>query len=98
MIRYVNENKKRDIKLNKNKWWESFDENVNDFKFLFISSFFKNTFQTRLQKISDTTNVSGAALNSVNLLLLAEGIKSKRMKHSDLFKLCKNDEINISLQ
>ena len=41
MIRYIEENQNRDEKINSNKWWESFDEKIKDFNYLFVSSFFK---------------------------------------------------------
>lgn len=41
MIRYIEENQTRNEKINSNKWWESFDYNVKDFSYLFVSSFFR---------------------------------------------------------
>ena len=53
---------------------------------LFVSGEFTGGFKDRLENISRRSSVNGAAINSVNLLLLAEEIKSGRMSYSDAFK------------
>ena len=96
MLRYIEENQKRDKALNPNEWWQIFDENVNHFNFAFISGEFVGGFKDRLENISLRSSVKGAAINSVNLLLLAEEIKSGRYDYTNAFTMfdC-NDEITI---
>ena len=94
IIRYIDENKQRKTSLNPNEWWKVFDDNVDKFNFAFISSRFKGTFRDRLDYISKRFGVNGAAISSVNLLLLAEDIKSGRLSLGDAFdKFECNDEI-----
>lgn len=94
MVRYLDENQKRNKGLNSNEWWKIFSENVSDFNFAFISGEFTGGFKDRIENIYRRSNVKGAAINSVNLLLLAEEIKSGRLSYSEAIKEfdC-NDEI-----
>lgn len=96
MLRYIEENQKRDKALNPNEWWTIFDEAVSKFNFAFISGKFTGGFKDRLENISRRSSVNGAAINSVNLLLMAEEIKSGRLSYGDAFdKFECNDEIHI---
>ena len=53
-------------------------------------------FQDRLNNISHRTGVSGGAVNSVNLLLLAEELKSGRMDYDQWFEyFSQNAEVGI---
>lgn len=79
MERYIRENQTRSEEVNPNKWWEVFLNDLTDFKFLFISSVFRGNFEDQLKRISTNTGVNGAAINSYNLLLLAERIKSGQL-------------------
>ena len=79
MERYIRENQIRSEEANSNKWWEVFPNELADFKFSFISSIFKGNFEDQLKRISINTGVNGAAINSYNLLLLAEKIKSEQL-------------------
>ena len=96
MLRYIEENQKRDTGLNSNEWWTIFDNAVSEFNFAFISGEFTGRFKDRLENISRRSQVNGAAINSINLLLLAEEIKSGRMSYHSAFKMFEcNDEIVI---
>lgn len=83
MIRYLEENRSRNQEINKNEWWKVFPENMDDFYFLFVSGNFSGTFTERLAYIFQRTGVPGSAVNSVNLLLLAEGLKSGKLSYDD---------------
>lgn len=97
MLRYLEENQKRDKKLNPNEWWKIFDDRVTEFNFAFVSGEFTGKFKDRLQNICQRSRVKGAAINSVNLLLLAEEIKSGRLNYVDAFgKFNCNEEITIT--
>lgn len=95
MIRYIEENQTRDNKINPNKWWESFDEKVKDFNYLFVSSFFKGNFKNNLKHIANRTGVNGGAINVENLLYFAEELKAGRLSYVDSFKVYDNDEIYV---
>lgn len=96
MARYLEENQKRSEKLNSNEWWKIFDNDVSDFNFAFVSGEFTGNFKDRIENIFNRSDVKGAAINSVNLLLLAEEIKSGRLSYGEAMKKfdC-NDEIVI---
>ena len=76
MSRYIRENQNRDETENPNKWWERFDPSINDFKFLFVSGFFKGKFKEQLRRISHTTNTNGAVLSVVSMLICADMLLS----------------------
>lgn len=96
MIRYIEENQTRNEKINSNKWWESFDYNVKDFSYLFVSSFFKGNFKNNLKHIANRTGVNGGAISVENLLYLAEELKAERLSYGDSFNMYDNDEIYIA--
>ncbi len=96
MLRYIEENQKRDKALNTNEWWKIFDIAVSKFNFAFVSGEFTGGFKDRLENISHRSHINGAAINSVNLLLLSEEIKSGRLSYNEAFKKFDfNDEIII---
>ncbi len=99
MVRYITENQKRDVALNSNEWWKNFPDETTNFKFVFISSYFKGEFLKQLQDISTRTNTKGSALNSENLLYLSEKVKSGIISHQDFFDtLGCNKEITVSTE
>lgn len=76
MIRYINQNTKREKKLNSNEWWLNFNPQISTFTFLFITSFLKGRFEEQLKYISEDNNdMKGAAIGVESLLYLSEGIK-----------------------
>ena len=87
MLRYLEENQKRNKSLNSNEWWNIFDDAVENFNFAFISGEFTGGFKDRLKNISRRSGINGAAINSVNLLLLSEEIKSGRMNYNSALEL-----------
>lgn len=96
MRRYVEENNKRDTKINPNKWWENFPKLLSKFSFLFVSSEFNGQFEDKLDNIATTTGINGAAMNVVNLLLFAENIKSEFIGLEQAYQLMtQNSEIKL---
>ena len=93
MVRYIGENQRRSEKENPNKWWDNFDDKVKDFYFLFVSSLFTGSFENRLENISSRTGVNGGAINSQNLLYLAEKLKCEELSYEDNSTLFENKEI-----
>ena len=96
MIRYIDENKSRDINRNPNKWWEVFPDTVSDFGFTFVSSQFISGFKDRIDLITTRTGYKGGCITVANLLLFAEEIKSGRLKYDNGIEMFKqNDELKF---
>ncbi len=84
MERYIGENQTRNEKINPNKWWEYFDDNINEFYFMFVSGHFIGNFQSQLERISRNKGIRGTALAVTNLLLCAEAYKAGRFTHETI--------------
>ena len=96
MQRYVSENDVRDKEINPNEWWNHFPDYLEKFCFLFVSSKFVGQFEDRLKNIASRTKQNGAVINVVNLLILAENIKSKMIELEDVYdKITCNSEVKI---
>lgn len=87
MYRYIEENKIRDKKLNPNEWWKVFDKTVTEFVFAFVSGKFTGGYQERIRNLSLRSEINGAVINSVNLLLMAEEIKAGRLSYQEALNL-----------
>lgn len=95
MERYVRENKDRNAASNPNKWWGIFPDGTNEYKFLFVSSYFRGNFESQLERISINTGIQGGALNVEHLLLGAEYIKRGIVTLFDFKNRFKNKEIEF---
>lgn len=91
MTRYIEENNKRDKARNSNEWWKNFGDNVNDYYFSFVSGEFKGNIKEKLNRISNTTNIKGAAITIFSLIVLANEINSNRMKMNEVKSIFNND-------
>ena len=97
MSRYIRENQTRDTVINSNHWWDNFPETINVFNFAFISSLFKGNLGVTLQRIALDTGVKGVAIRVINLLLIAEKLKSHDLTYDDFYnQLNANSEIRIN--
>ncbi len=97
MIRYIEENRDRG-NLNPNLWWTHFDNNIDSYSYLFVSSEFVGQFREKIQHIKNRTNYDGSVISSKNLLLLAESILSHTITYEDSFNLIRcNDEVIINM-
>ena len=97
MSRYINENTKRLPSVPANEWWKNFDPYVNNFTFLFITSFLKGRFAEQLNYISKTQDgIRGAAISVEHLLYLAENLKTGAIAYYKFFDMFDNCEIHIS--
>lgn len=76
MERYIRENQKRSARLNPNKWWLEFGDNIERYFFMFVAGHFIGGYAAQLERISHSTQTDGAAVGIKNLLLCAEAIKS----------------------
>ena len=90
MIRYVEENNKRDKTRNPNEWWNNFDKNINEFYFTFISGEFKGNIDEKLKRISIATKRTGAAIAIISLIKLANEVKAERMNLEEVKKIFSN--------
>ncbi|MBE6809076.1 MAG: hypothetical protein E7524_06350 [Ruminococcaceae bacterium] len=86
MERYIGENQVRDEKVNPNMWWRNFDDEINEFYFMFVSGHFVGNYKAQIERISRTKGICGTALAVINLLLCAEAYKSGRLTHEDIKK------------
>ncbi len=84
MERYIGENQVRDEKVNSNKWWENFDDSINEFYFMFVSGHFVGNFTTQIERISRNKGIKGTALAVANLLLCVETYKSSEFTHEKI--------------
>ena len=93
MERYIGENQTRDEKINHNKWWGFFADDVNKFYFMFVSGHFIGNYKSRIERISRSKGINGAAVAITNLLLCAEEYKAGRFTHETIeTKVFNNDE------
>ena len=90
MVRYVEENNKREKERNSNEWWKEFGDNINKFYFSFISGKFIGNIEEKLQRITIFTNVYGNAMTIITLLYLANEIKANRLKNMEVVKYFDN--------
>ena len=96
MERYIGENQTRNEKINPNKWWEYFADDVNDFYFMFVSGHFVGNFKAQIERISRNKGVKGTALAVTNLLLCAEAYKAGRFTHKTIkTELFNNDDFKL---
>jgi len=93
MERYIRENIDRNESVNPNKWWRIFPNEISDYKFLFVSGYFKGNFESQLERISMNTGINGGALSIENLLLGAEYIKRGIISLNDFKDSFLNKEI-----
>lgn len=95
MQRYIIQNKNRYPGVPINEWWKKFDQEINDFFFLFITSKLIGAFKKNINELALNTGVKGGAIGVENLLYLAEKLKAKEISYDGFFDLLNNDEIII---
>ena len=93
MTRYINDNQKRDTKINPNEWWKIFPEQVKHFFHIFVSSFFIGQFVQQLKYIARDKGENGAVITAENLLYLANELKAKTRQYESVKNLIVNAEI-----
>ncbi|MBO4853531.1 MAG: restriction endonuclease [Oscillospiraceae bacterium] len=93
MMRYIEQNQRRQQGVPANEWWRSFPENVVDFSFLFITSYLTGGFRDSLQYIHNLRGINGGGIAVKNLLLIAEQIKSGVKTRQDFLTAMDNNEI-----
>ena len=90
MVRYVEENNRREKERNSNEWWKEFGGNIDKFYFSFISGKFIGNIEEKLQRVTIVTNVYGNAMTIITLLYLANEIKANRLKNMEVVKYFDN--------
>ncbi|MBF0819175.1 restriction endonuclease FokI C-terminal domain-containing protein [Streptococcus acidominimus] len=97
MIRYIEDNKRRDENRNPVKWWEHFPSIIpqDKFYFMWVSSKFVGKFQEQLDYTANETNTKGAALNVEQLLLGADLVSKGKLNATTLPSYFKNAEIEF---
>ncbi len=93
---YLQDVIQKDDKRQSNRWWEVYPEEIIEFSFLFVSSFFKGgNYREILETIQYNTNISGGAISAVQLLLIGERILSSELESYEIKALFTNhDYIN----
>lgn len=84
MERYVHEFCARDLALNPNGWWEEFPNELKETGFMFVAGHFKGNYQAQIDRISHVKGCRGVARSVVDLLRLAECIRSGKKKIESL--------------
>lgn len=97
MVRYIEDNSKRDIERNPNKWWEVFDADIpsDQYYYLWVSGKFKKTFKEQLYQTHLRTNVNGGGLEVYQLLLGADAVQKKNLDVNEIPKYMKNEVIEF---
>lgn len=98
MIRYIEDNKRRDKERNPNEWWTKFATSIpkNNYYYLWISSKFIGKFQEQLEYTTSQTGVNGGALNVEQLLIGAAKIQEGMLEVETLPNYMTSSEINFS--
>lgn len=97
MVRYIDENTKRNEENNQNKWWEIFDKSieVNNYFYLWISSKFIGKFEDQLKETASRTKINGAALNVYQLLMGGHLIQNNELSIKEIPQYMSNAEIKF---
>lgn len=85
MIRYINECKQKDNKLNSNRWWENFKKlnyPVNPVIYNFVSGNFIGQFLNQIQYILTQTGTNGGAITSEKLIDKVEAVINPNISYS----------------
>lgn len=95
MIRYIEDNKRRDANRNPSKWWEYFSDSISqeDFYFLWVSSKFVGKFQEQLNYTANETQTKGGAINVEQLLIGADLVTQELLDISTIPSFFENQEI-----
>ncbi|WP_174720826.1 restriction endonuclease FokI C-terminal domain-containing protein [Streptococcus periodonticum] len=95
MIRYIEDNKRRDVNRNPIEWWKEYPSSISNdsFYFLWISSQFVGKFQEQLDYTANETQTTGGALNVEQLLIGADLVAKGEFSSNELYSLFKNEEI-----
>jgi len=89
---YIQDIIHQDVNRQSNEWWKVFPEEMNDFSFLFISSFFTGKYEDVMRTIEYNTNISGGAVTDVQLLLIGDKFASKEIEYNQVRNLFTNHD------
>lgn len=86
MVRYVEDNRKRDTNVNNTQWWLGFPETISyqTVYFLWVSSFFTGQFRTQIENAAARSQTEGAALGVENLLVGADKFLKGQLSHNQI--------------
>lgn len=90
MVRYIEENNKREKERNANEWWSNFNSDIKKFYFSFISGKFIGNIEEKLQRITIFTGIYGNAMTIATLLYFANEIKANRLENIEVAKYFDN--------
>lgn len=95
MIRYIEDNQKRDLNRNPIEWWKNYPTSIpeDSFYFMWVSSKFVGRFQEQLKYTANETKTLGGALNVEQLLIGADLVAKGELCANEFYKVFKNKEI-----
>lgn len=85
MVRYINEYKRKNNKLNSNRWWENFKEfnyPTNPIIYNFVSGNFIGQFLSQIQYIFTQTGINGGTITSEKLIDKVEAVINPNIPYS----------------
>lgn len=97
MVRYIEDNQKRDADRNNTRWWENFDPFVSTFYYLWVSSTFINKFDEQLVSTYKRTSTHGGAIGVVALLSFASLIRESKLTLQDFANDMQDVVLNYSV-
>lgn len=95
MQRYVEENQTRNKHINSNEWWKVYPSPITEFKFLFVSGYFKGNYKAQLKRLNHITSCNGAVLSVEELLIGGEMIKAGTLTLEEVRLKFNNEEIDF---
>ncbi|MCR0867558.1 restriction endonuclease [Staphylococcus aureus] len=97
MVRYIDENIKRNKNDNPNEWWEIFDKSISsdNYFYLWISSEFVGKFEEQLKGTATRTKTNGASLNVYQLLMGGHLLQIEELSVNSIPAYMNNREIKF---
>lgn len=97
MIRYIEDNQRRDIGRNPIEWWNDFDSAIpeDQFYFMWVSGKFIGRFDEQVSYTASQTKTHGGGLNVEQLLLGADAVLKGKLDPNTLPNYMNNNEIQL---
>lgn len=97
MVRYIEDNRFRDVVRNPNKWWENFDVKIpkDQYYYLWVSGKFLPNFSKQLKQTNYRAHINGGGLDVRQLLLGADAVKQKKLDVDTIPNYMNNEVITF---
>lgn len=92
MVDYIKDVIKKDESVTPNKWWEAFPKNLSatNTYYLWVAGAFTGKYDTALKRTHNQTGMSGGAMDTQTLLILANQVSSGTRKVTSIPNLLTN--------